>query len=119
MARLVLISIPDNADAEAFINAMKTGHIFYGTPVVGYVAGELAYHSLDVAADVEASWADPTKMCECHPAYKLPNPIGKGDKGLVCQSVQSKTYKWRLALRSRPRGHPGTSVRSHRMGACH
>lgn len=96
MARFVMISIPDNADAEAFVNAIKANHIFYGVPAKEDDAfePEMSYHALDVAAEAVALWADPTKMCECHPPWKLPNPLAKGDPGLQCNPARSLKYGW-------------------------
>jgi hypothetical protein len=107
MARLVLITIPDNADAEAFVEAINRGDVILGFPANENILNrEDTYTYGPLKGKAEALWADPTKMCECHPSYQLPNPIGKGDKGLLCQAVQSKTYKWWVcSLCNKPHPH--------------
>lgn len=95
MARFVMLRIPDNTDAEAFVNAIRANHIFYGTPAQEGDAfePEMTYHNLDVAAEAVAMWADPTKLCECHPPWARPMPMAKG-LGLSCNPAKSAKFGW-------------------------
>lgn len=70
MARFVMISIPDNADADAFVEAVKRHDVIFG-----YKKGNDADHIISsddtysytglADAEVEAVWAKPTKYCDC------------------------------------------------------
>ena len=63
MARLVMISIPDNVDAEAFVKAVEEGYIMYSKPHPT-LKNEVSINKLETAK-VEALWAKPTQFCEC------------------------------------------------------
>jgi len=95
MARFVLISIPDNEEAEAFVAAMQGGHILYSRPHPT-LEDQVSVVKPRTEWSAEALWADPTKMCECHPPWKLPNPIAKGSPGLQCSPGRSAKYGWLL-----------------------
>jgi hypothetical protein len=107
MARFVMLAIPDNADATAFVNAIKANHIFYGVPAKEDDAfePEMTYHALDVAAEAVAMWADPTKLCECHPPWKLPN-AKEPAAGLQCNAARSVNYGWLVCMQcNKPHPH--------------
>jgi hypothetical protein len=105
MARFVLVSIPDNADAEAFVAAMGEGYIMYSKPHPT-LEGEVSINKPTSEWKVEALWADPTKLCECHPPWQLPNPIGKGATGLTCNPARSSRYGWLVCPQcSKPHPH--------------
>jgi hypothetical protein len=76
MARLLLISVPDNAHAEDFINAVNNGDVIFSTSVVvpdSDDPGEVRYVPL-LAPKVEAVWGLPTQFCECpdYPGSSVP-----------------------------------------------
>jgi hypothetical protein len=81
MARLILIEIPDNADADAFVSAVKNDAVLFakpaGTTVVdGREVEELTWHNLE-NAKVEAVWAKPTQFCECDDYAGVSAPTSK------------------------------------------
>lgn len=98
MARFVMLRIEDNAEAEAFVESVKAQYVFYGVPV-SPTEEEAAQHIgeghsfRDLHAEAVALWADPTKLCQCHPPYARPMPMAKG-LGLSCSPVKSATYGW-------------------------
>jgi hypothetical protein len=80
MARLILIEIPDNADADAFVEAIKNENVLFAKPVDGAEAEvtmvELSWHDLE-NAKVEAVWAKPTQFCECDDYAGVSAPTSK------------------------------------------
>lgn len=83
VARFVLIEIPDNADADAFVSAVKNGAVIFGRPApdaeVEVTQQEVVYGPLE-GTKVEGLFGAPTKFCEC------PDYPGT--------SARSKTYGW-------------------------
>jgi hypothetical protein len=80
MARLVLIEIPDNADADAFISAIKNDAVLFAketTVVEGEDPGyEVSWHNTE-GFKVEAVWAKPTQFCECPDYNGVSAPTSK------------------------------------------
>jgi hypothetical protein len=105
MARFVMISIPDNAEADAFVAAMREGYIMYSTPHPK-LEGEVGIRKPTTEWTAVAVWADPTKLCECHKSWERPNPIAKaGQSGLRCEPVKSQNYGWLVcSLCRKPHG---------------
>jgi hypothetical protein len=65
MARFVMISIPDNKDADQLVAAIERGDFLFGYDKDnGDGTGEYGYKA-PTDAKVEAVWAKPTKFCEC------------------------------------------------------
>jgi hypothetical protein len=68
MARLILISIPDNDEADKFIQAIKDDNVLRAVEVRDEFSREghpeVEWNSLD-GAKVEAVWGLPTLFCEC------------------------------------------------------
>jgi hypothetical protein len=83
MARLILIEIADNAEADRFIAALKGDNVLRGVEVPPADADqaypEYKWDNLE-GAKVEAVWAKPTQFCTC-----------EDYKGV---SAPSKTYRW-------------------------
>lgn len=97
MARFVMISIPDNKDADAFVAAVSRGDVILGfSQSEGILSREDTYTYGPLKGEAVALWADPTKLCECHPPWKLPNRLDdkKGNLGLHCDPVRSQNYGW-------------------------
>jgi hypothetical protein len=83
MARFVVVEIPDNDEADAFVKAIEQGTLFFGVSIDsqdnGDGTGEYGYKGL-THAKVPQVYAVPTIFCEC-PDYKG-------------QSVRSSKYGW-------------------------
>jgi len=104
--RLVLIAVEDNDEADAFVEAVRQGNVLFAFEKDnGNGTGEYGYKSLE-RVTVEAMWQAPTKMCECHPPYVLPNALAKQGTGLTCVARgRSKKYGWLLCtLCMKPHG---------------
>jgi hypothetical protein len=87
MARFVMISIPDNADANAFVKAIESDGVIFSVPTPD-TETEVRYTEL--TAKVEAVWAQPTKFCDC------PDYAGT--------SAPTSTYRWMVHAKcARPR----------------
>jgi hypothetical protein len=78
--RFVMIQIPDNEEADAFIKAAERGDLLFGFDKDDGT-GEYGYKGL-TGASVPGVWAVPTKFCEC------PDYAGKG--------VRSSKYGWHV-----------------------
>jgi hypothetical protein len=91
-----MLRFEDNKEADAFVAAIKTSTAFYGYEVNdgGLSDPNDTIRYAGTEAEAIAMWADPTKLCECHPPWKLPNPIAKGEPGLQCSPVRSLNYGW-------------------------
>jgi hypothetical protein len=72
MARFVVVEIPDNDEAEAFISAIKNSAVIYGRPV----GDEVQYGPQQSEWRVPQVYAVPTLFCECDKTY----PEGKSQK---------------------------------------
>lgn len=92
MARFVMLRIEDNAEAENFVKAIQDGYIMYSKPHPT-LEGEVSINKPTTEWEATAMWADPTKMCECHPPWKLPNPMHK-ELGLQCSPARSAKFGW-------------------------
>jgi len=90
MARFVMIRFEDNAEADTFVEAARGGTVMHSVPSQ---AAEGEYEIKMSNAEAIAMWADPTKMCECHPPWKLPNPMHK-EQGLQCNPARSAKFGW-------------------------
>lgn len=69
MARFVVVEIPDNAEADAFVEAIQKGMVLYGKPTdvtEGEVTQqEYAFEMLGDDWRVPQVYAVPTMFCEC------------------------------------------------------
>lgn len=92
MARFVMISIPDNKDAQAFVEAVQNGEIVHSFKQTNE-DGSSSFGYRPLKAEAVALWADPTKLCECHPPWKLSN-AKEPSVGLQCNPVRSMNYGW-------------------------
>jgi hypothetical protein len=91
--RFVVVEIPDNEEAEAFVEAIKNGYVMYSKPHPT-VAGEYSINKPLEVWNVPAVFAVPTKFCEC-PDYE-----GK--------SVRSKKFGWNVHAKcAKPRATVG------------
>lgn len=90
MPRFVMLRFEDNAEADAFVEAVQGGTVMHSLPS-STAEGEYEIKMTD--AEATAMWADPTKMCECHPPWKLPNPMHK-EQGLQCNPARSAKFGW-------------------------
>jgi hypothetical protein len=61
MARFVLVSIPDNANADAFVKAIEGQSVLFARTAAD---NEVSWQPLE-GAKAEAMFAQPTKFCEC------------------------------------------------------
>lgn len=61
MARYILVTIEDNAEADAFVQALEEGNVIF---LRKRVQDEVMYGHLEGAA-IRAVWMKPTKFCEC------------------------------------------------------
>lgn len=73
--RFVVVEIPDNAEAEAFISAIKNQAVFYGvrngtTEVDGREVDEIKWVDIPDTWKVPQVYAAPTLFCECATTYK-------------------------------------------------
>jgi len=105
MARFVLISIPDNEEADNFVRALGGNEVFVAHLVPGEgETPEVAYRPMP-DAKVESVWAKPTMMCECHGTMNL-GPRLK-EKGLSpCTPVRSKKFGWLVCPQcAKPHAH--------------
>jgi hypothetical protein len=104
MARFVLIAIPDNVEAAAFAEAVKNGYVMYSKPHPT-LEGEVSVVKPTTYWEAVALWADPTKLCACHPPWKLPNHK-EPSAGLQCNAVRSANYGWLVCGQcSKPHPH--------------
>jgi hypothetical protein len=93
--RFVVVEIPDNAEADAFVEAVKTGQVIYAVPagqeeVDGRMVDTVAWKDIPDTWKVPQVYAVPTMFCEC-PDYK----------GI---SVKSSKYGWFVHAKcARPR----------------
>lgn len=98
MARFVMLRFEDNKDADAFVESIKGKTVFHSVTddasrfdvENGFEAG---FKYVMTSAEATAMWADPTKLCECHPPWVLPNAKNPA-QGLQCQPVRSVNYGW-------------------------
>jgi hypothetical protein len=93
-----MIRFEDNAEADTFVEAVRAHRTFHGklvTPTEEETAQGIGdgFSYADTNAEAIAMWADPTKMCECHPPWKLPNPMHK-EQGLQCNPARSAKFGW-------------------------
>jgi len=63
MARYVLLSFDDNAEAERFIEAVKQRDVFFSAANPNGEGGSYGYFSDNVFT--RAVWGKPVKFCEC------------------------------------------------------
>jgi hypothetical protein len=99
MARFVMIAIPDNADAQAFVDAINRGDVIIGfNKDEGILNREDTYTYGPLKGEAVAMWADPTKLCECHPPWQLPNHKEPGS-GLQCTTARSVNYGWQVCTK--------------------
>lgn len=72
MAKYVLISIPDNAVADAFVQALKDDNVLFATPSTDEdresIFQEVKWDNLEGQV-IEAIWQKPTLYCECPIRY--------------------------------------------------
>lgn len=85
MARFVVVQIPDNEEADAFVKAIENDNLIFGTvvgqiEVDGRMVDEVKYDSPNSEWKVPQVYAVPTKFCDC------PDYNGK--------SVKSSRYGW-------------------------
>jgi hypothetical protein len=97
VARLILISIPDNVDAEDFMNAVKANQVIVGQQEEEEGANVWRYKEL-LGAKVEALFALPTKFCEC-PDYAGTSTPTKAFRWMV----HAKCAKPRKGANQNPR----------------
>lgn len=104
MARFVMISIPDNAEAAAFVEALQGGTVLYSKPHPT-LEGEVSINKPTTEWEAVALWADPTKLCECHPPWRLPNHK-EPSAGLQCNIAKSVNYGWLVCTQcNKPHPH--------------
>ena len=82
--RFVMVEIPDNVEADAFVAAVQNGEVLYAVPageieVDGRMVNEVAWKSAE-DWKVPGIWGVPTLMCDCKDS---------GDK-----SARSAKYGW-------------------------
>jgi hypothetical protein len=106
VARFVVVEIPDNEEADAFMKAVQAGEVLFGVPagtteVDGRQVEEIKWRGINESGEwkVPQVYAVPTKFCEC-PDYE----------GV---SARSQKYGWWVHRKcSKPRGtalqHPYT-----------
>jgi hypothetical protein len=88
MARFVVVEIPDNDEADAFISAIKNGAVIYGRRPDA--EGEVRYAEQETEWRVTQVYAVPTMLCECPTTH----PEGRSQK-----------YGWYVCTKcSKPRG---------------
>jgi len=79
--RFVVVEIPDNDEAEAFVEAIKRGDVMYTVPVEPLVEGTKEFRvQTGEGWKVPQMYAVPTKFCDC------PDYAGK--------SARSAKYGW-------------------------
>jgi hypothetical protein len=104
MARFVMISIPDNKEADAFVAALQDGYVMYSKPHPT-LENEVSINKPETEWQAVALWADPTKLCECHPPWKLPN-AKEPAVGLQCNAARSVNYGWLVCMQcNKPHPH--------------
>jgi hypothetical protein len=75
MARFVVVEIPDNDEAEAFIKAIQEGYVMFSRPHPT-LEGEVSVGKPITEWKVPQVYAVPTMFCECDKTY----PEGKSQK---------------------------------------
>lgn len=92
--RFVVVEIPDNAEADAFVAAIENDNIIFGTvtgqvEVDGRMVDELHYNSPASEWKVPQVYAVPTMFCECPTKFS---------------QARSKKYGWFVCVNcSKPR----------------
>lgn len=110
MARFVMLRFEDNKEADAFVKSAQDKTVFHGVvaePSRDDVANGFSesFKYVTTAAEAVALWADPTKLCACHPPWKLPNHK-EPSAGLQCNAVRSANYGWLVCGQcSKPHPH--------------
>jgi len=91
MARFVVVEIPDNEEADAFVKAIQEGYVMFSRPHPT-LEGEVSVNKPTTEWKVPQVYAVPTLMCTC-PDY---NGI----------SVRSSRYGWWVHAKC-AKPHPG------------
>lgn len=92
MARFVMIRIPDNDEAQAFVDALQKLQVMYAKPHPT-LEDQHTVCTPRTEWEVTALWADPTKLCECHPFWDTQNPMLRG-RSALCNPVRSANFGW-------------------------